>query len=449
MTDHLAELVTLMQNNKLNDVVIKTFSAQYKKVLSGDTGIITEKKIAPPRKNNLVDLKDLVDRSNNNLDKLIVLKLNGGLGTSMGLSRAKSLLRVKGENTFLDIIALQILQLRKNSGKQVPLMFMNSFNTREDTLNELSGYKDLKLKELPLDFLQNKFPKIKQVDLSPLNSQADKHNWNPPGHGEIYTVLQISGILDLLLDQGYEFAFISNSDNLGAVVDNRILNYFSTAKLPFLMEVCVRTDMDKKGGHLAESKEGQLLLREVAQCPESELNSFQNIEKYKYFNTNNLWINLKKLKVKLSELDNILTLPLILNKKEADGVKVYQIESAMGAAISSFKDSKAIVVGRNRFIPVKKTNDLLAVWSDSYKLTPEYHLELENIYNCSPTINLDENYYKKIDQLEERIIEIPSLNECRELSVEGNVFFGNNVKIKGDVEIKSAEKQLITDTVLS
>jgi len=449
MENHISEFVAIMKEHKLNDSVISNFSAQYEKVLAGETGIISEIEIKPPQKNNLINYSDLRNTSNRRLNELVVIKLNGGLGTSMGLSRAKSLLPVKNDLSFLDIIALQIMGLSKNSGKHVPLMFMNSFNTRKDTLDKLSKYKELKVNGLPLDFMQNKFPKILQEDMTPLNSANQENNWNPPGHGEIYLVLQTSGILDLLIEKGYKYAFISNSDNLGAVVDNKILNYIAETDIPFLMEVCERTEMDKKGGHLAENSDGRLLLREVAQCPAGELESFQNINKYKYFNTNNLWINLNHLKAKLMQLDREFSLPLILNKKEVEGRKVYQVETAMGAAINSFKNSKAIIVNRDRFVPVKKTNDLLCLWSDSYKLSSEYNLILNNKYGVSPIVELDENYYKKIDQLEERVIRCPSLKECRSLKIEGNIYFGDNVIFKNDVSIKTDKKILITDQVYS
>jgi len=449
MKNHISEFTALMRSNRLNEIVIKTFSSYYEKVLAGATGIISENDINPPREQNLVNYHDLSDESNDILDKLVVIKLNGGLGTSMGLSKVKSLLKVKDKITFLDIIALQIMQLRKVSGKETPLMFMNSFNTKDDTLNFLAKYNKLQVNDLPLDFIQNKFPKIKQEDLSPLNEKSDNLNWNPPGHGEIYTVLQISGILDTLLDKGYEYIFISNSDNLGAVVDNKILNYLSKFNIPFIMEVCERTEMDKKGGHLAETLGGQLLLREVAQCPENEISSFQDIKKYKYFNTNNLWVNIKMLKQKIEEVEYILSLPLILNKKEVAGTKVFQIESAMGAAISSFTNSKAIIIDRSRFIPVKKTNDLLCIWSDVYDLSPEYHLTLNKDLERPPNIVLDDNYYKTIDQLQERILEVPSLKKCKELIVEGDVYFGKNVVIEKKVEIKSREKLILTDRTFS
>jgi UTP--glucose-1-phosphate uridylyltransferase len=379
------------------------------------------------------------------LEKLVVIKLNGGLGTSMGLKKVKTLLKVKGELNFLDIIARQILELREESEKNIPLLFMHSFNTRKDSLDYLKIYRDLPLDDLPLDFMQSKFPKIRQTDLAPLQNEDDHKNWNPPGHGEIYSILSSSGILDKLLKNGFEYAFISNSDNLGAIVDSKILSYFAEKKLPFLMEVCRRTEMDKKGGHLAQTRKGQLILRESAQCPAEELDKFQDINRYSYFNTNNLWINLKALKQKLFETNNLLPLQLILNAKEVDGIKVFQLESAMGAAISVFKGAKAILVNRDRFAPVKKTNDLLAIWSDAYKLTDDYRLVL-NKRSKPPKISLDERYYKTIEQLQEHFeFGIPSLRECNSLEINGDVYFGKGVRIIGEVKIsKDVELEYIT-----
>jgi len=202
-----------------------------------------------------------------------------------------------------------------------------------------------------------------------------------------------------------------------------------------MMEVCKRTEVDKKGGHLAQTKKGQLILRESAQCPDDETLYFQNIDRYSYFNTNNLWVNLKALKQKLFESNNMLPLQLILNNKEVDGTKVYQVESAMGAAISVFKGSKAICVNRNRFAPVKKTTDLLGIWSDAYKLTEDLRLILNN-REKPPKISLDDKYYKTIDQLQLHFeYGIPSLQHCNSLEINANVSFGKGVEIKGDVKI--------------
>jgi len=439
--NHLPEFIRLMRNANLNKLVINSFSKYYKQVLSGSTGKLSKKEISPPGKKNLIDYNRLEKPISSHLEKLVVIKLNGGLGTSMGLTKVKSLLRVKGDFNFLDIITRQILYLREKSKKNIPLLFMNSFNTRDDTLSYLEKYPELKLPEIPLDFLQNKFPKIKQSDLSPLQNKKDNLNWNPPGHGEIYLVLMISGVLDQLLDSGFEYSFLSNSDNLGAVVDEKILNYFAENNISFMMEVCKRSQGDRKGGHLAQTRGGRLVLRETAQCPEQEIDEFQDIEKYQYFNTNNLWVNLKALKDQLIKNDYLLPLSLIINPKEVENEKVYQIETAMGAAISVFEGSKAVVVNRDRFAPVKKTNDLLVIWSDAYKLQQDYKLMLDENLEEPPKVSLDERYYKTIEQLEEHCKDgIPSLKNCRKLKISADVFFGKNVEIIGDVQISKNEK---------
>ncbi len=436
MKSYLNEFVELMRKEGLEDLTIQSFSNSYYKILEGATGTLSESEIEPPAKEYLIDYDKLESAESSPLEKLAVIKLNGGLGTSMGLKKAKTLLKIKGEYNFLDVIARQILHLRKVSGKDIPLILMHSFNTQKDSLSYLEKYSRLALPHIPLDFVQNKFPKILQSDLSPLKNENNNLNWNPPGHGEIYTVLAISGVLDKLITQGFEFAFISNSDNLGAVIDEKILAHFAEENIPFMMEVCKRTKMDKKGGHLAQSKKRQLLLRETAQCPDDELALFQDIDRYSYFNTNNLWVNLKALKQRLYETRYLLPLTMILNKKEVDGEKVYQVESAMGAAISVFKNSRAIIVNRDRFAPVKTTNDMLAILSDAYELTSENKLKLINEYGKVPHIELNDKYYKNINDFEKRFVKgIPSLRKCKSLEVAGDVYFGKNVEIRGDVKI--------------
>jgi UTP--glucose-1-phosphate uridylyltransferase len=435
----LAEYYDLMRAEGLHEQVCETFGYYLRQVIEGETGQMSKRDIAPPESENLVNYHDLKSSSTENLNKLVIIKLNGGLGTTMGLSKAKSLLPVKQGFNFLDIIARQTVKLRSGTGQQIPLIFMNSFNTNEDTLNYLEQYPDLSLFEVPLSFTQNKYPRIRRDNLQPyINDHDSDKNWNPPGHGDIYPAMVISGVLEKLLASGIEYAFVANSDNLGAIVDERILNYMIEYNIPFLMEVCDRGETDKKGGHLAQQKDGQLVLREIAQCPEEELPEFQNISLYKYFNTNNLWIDLKEMKKLMDANNNLFLLPLILNAKEVEGTKVFQIETAMGAAISKFPDSKALIVPRERFAPVKKTSDLLTVSSDAYTLTEDYKIVLSEDCDRIPVVNLDERYYKTIDQLTERFPAGPiSLKNCRSLTVEGDVTFGKDVHLSGDVIIRA------------
>jgi UTP--glucose-1-phosphate uridylyltransferase len=255
-------------------------------------------------------------------------------------------------------------------------------------------------------------------------------------------------LLDILIDKGYDYIFVSNSDNLGAVVSPVILNKMIEDKIDFVMEVCIRTDNDKKGGHLASTKKGKLILRETAQCPDDEVEEFQDIKKYKYFNTNNLWINLHALKEKIKEHNGLLPLDLIINEKKVDGEAVYQLETAMGAAISLFDNSKAIIVPRDRFVPVKKNQDLLMLWSDVFSLN-EMHVLEKKKGQKEPIISLDDEFYGKIDLLQKACSNgIPSLKNCSSLQIKGNVKFGNNVVFRGNVQIEANKDLLLHDVII-
>ncbi|MEZ4681815.1 MAG: UTP--glucose-1-phosphate uridylyltransferase [Caldilineaceae bacterium] len=388
------------------------------------------------------------------LDRVIYLKLNGGLGTSMGMQGPKSLLPAKDRLRFLDVIVQQVMHLRKAYNVRLPLILMNSFSTERETLAALEEQHEFG-QDIPLSFLQHKEPKIWKADLWPAEWPTDPaKEWCPPGHGDLYAALTTSGLLQRLLDEGYTYAFVSNSDNLGATLDLKILGYVAKHEVPFLMEVAARTAADRKGGHLAQRPDGQLILREIAQCPEEELASFQDIDRYRYFNTNNLWIHLPTLQRLLQERNGILGLPLIRNEKPIDPTlpdseRVYQLETAMGSAIASFAGAGALEVPRSRFVPVKKNNDLLVLWSDLYLLTAENNLAVnparaERGYSDLPLLLLDERYYQLIDDVRSRFPHgAPSLLDCEELHIEGDVTFGRDVVICGKVQIiNSGEEPL-------
>jgi UTP--glucose-1-phosphate uridylyltransferase len=387
-----AAVADKMRRNGLPEVLIKGFENYFERVKSGQTGMISESDIMPvsslPHADEFSLDTRLLSRGEAALNQTVVLKLNGGLGTGMGLDRAKSLISVKQEQSFIDIIARQAL------AQGTRLLFMNSFSTRDDTLSVLAGYPDI-ADRAPVDFLQHKVPKIVQSDLSPVSWSASPDlEWCPPGHGDIYIAMVTSGMLKKLLDEGYRYVFVSNADNLGAVMDTSILGYFVGNNLPFLMEVADRTEMDSKGGHLARTRDGQFILRESAQCPVEDQAAFDNISQYKYFNTNNLWIDLKALEQMMENTGNTPDLPMIRSSKTVDprddkSTPVYQLETAMGSAINIFKGSAAICVPRSRFAPVKATNDLLAVRSDAYLLTSDHRVVLHPECKQPPIIQLD------------------------------------------------------------
>ena len=284
--------------------------------------------------------------------------------------------------SFLDIIARQVLHLRKEYDATLPLIFMDSFRTSADTMEALARYSDLPVEGLPLEFLQNKEPKLLAKDLSPVSWPKDPDlEWCPPGHGDLYTALRGTGLLDRLIEAGYERVFVSNSDNLGAVPDARVAGWFATSGAPFAIEAVRRTPSDRKGGHFARRKsDGRIVLRETAQTLDADKEALADLDRHKFCSTNNLWFDLAAMKHALDVRQGILGLPLIRNVKNVDpGDKstpeVIQMETAMGAAIEVFEGSRLIEVGRDRFVPVKTTNDLLVLRSDVYDLGQDFVLD--------------------------------------------------------------------------
>jgi UTP--glucose-1-phosphate uridylyltransferase len=441
---HLPAFVAKMKNEGLQPLVIDTFAYYYNQVLSGETGLLYDREIQPVALQEIKDfdrLKKYAAAGRRVLQHCVRIVLNGGLGTTMGLTGPKSLIEAKNGKNFLEII----LQQADHSG--VRLALMNSFNTHAATREALAKMNP---RRTPLQFIQHKFPKIQQTDLQPATwPENPELEWNPPGHGDMFTALQTSGMLAKLLKDGIRYAFIHNLDNLGAQMDSGLLGYFAEHPFPFMMEVAEKTPADIKGGHLARHRNGRLILREAAQCPKDEITAFQDITRYRFFNTNNIWVNLEALTA-LFEKEHTLHLPMILNPKTVDprnenSPAVYQVETAMGAAISLFDGATAVRVPRSRFFPVKTCNDLLALRSDCYVLKDDYHLRLTPQRSATGKpetvkIKLDPKFYGKIDLLEQRFNKgLPSLVNCESLRIGGDVYFESKVIIQGAVSIKNTQ----------
>src|SRR5919204_6770831 len=288
MADGLQQAIDKMRADGAPEIAIDNFRHYYERLAKGETGTIPEDEIEPARDlPKAADLPEPDEEGHEALDRTVTIRLNGGLGTSMGMTGAKTLLEVKEGLTFLDVIARQVLGLRERYGIRLPLILMHSFRTREDSLKALERYPQLEA-DAPLDFLQGRVPKLRADDLLPVSWPSEpEHEWAPPGHGDIYTSLLTSGMLDELLERGYEHAFVANSDNLGAVLDPRILAWFARERLPFAMEVLRRTQGDRKGGHVARRRGAGLVLRETAQVRDEDQDAFQDIGRHRFFNANN------------------------------------------------------------------------------------------------------------------------------------------------------------------
>ncbi|MGS0687020.1 UTP--glucose-1-phosphate uridylyltransferase [Nakamurella sp. GG22] len=429
----------LMTEAGVHPRAIAVFAHSYGVLESGETGLLAESDLEPvtelPR---LDDLDEDPDAAKAALAVTAVVKLNGGLGTSMGMDRAKSLLEVRSGKSFLDIIAEQVLALRAQYGVPLPVVFMDSFRTSQDTLDALSAHPELPVEGLPLDFLQNREPKLRSDDLTPVRWPKDPSlEWCPPGHGDIYTALDASGLLRTLLDKGYRYLFGSNADNLGARPDPRLAAWFAASGSPFAAEYCRRTAADRKGGHLARRiSDGQLVLRESAQTRPEDAEAFGDINRHRYFNTNNLWLDLTALDAVLQANDGVLGLPIIRNVKTVDPAdpsspEVIQIETAMGAAIGVFDGAGAIEVDRSRFLPVKATSDLLVLRSDAYEVADGAQVRLIPERTEAPLVDLDKPY-KLVNDFDARFpYGAPSLARCDSLTVQGDWTFGRDVVVVG------------------
>jgi UTP--glucose-1-phosphate uridylyltransferase len=438
----LKQAVAKMEEAGVDPVAVDVFAHYYRLVERGETGMVPESSIEPHDMAALADVSVDEATAREAIGRTVVVKLNGGLGTSMGMDRAKSLLEAREGLSFLDVICRQVLATRERYGAQIPLMFMNSFRTSADTRAVLERYPDLPVEGLPLEFLQNKEPKLRADDLTPVSWPADPDlEWCPPGHGDIYTAMRGTGLIDRLLEAGYTQVFVSNSDNLGAVADPRVAGWFAASGAPFAIEAVRRTASDRKGGHFATRvDDGRIVLRETAQTLEEDKAALADLDRHKYASTNNLWIDLRAIKDALDRHDGILGLALIKNTKTVDPAdpsspEVVQIETAMGAAIEVFDDARTIEVGRDRFVPVKTTNDLLVLRSDCYELGEDYVLDLRA--PRVPFVDLDSGHYKLIGDFDARFPDgAPSLRRAASLVVHGDWTFGADVSVRGDAVLE-------------
>ncbi|KAI4891252.1 hypothetical protein NFI96_014088 [Prochilodus magdalenae] len=421
-----------------------------------------------------IRVKGLPENVADSLNKLVVVKLNGGLGTSMGCKGPKSLISVRNENTFLDLTVQQIEHLNKTYNTDVPLVLMNSFNTDEDTRKILQKYTHHRVKIHT--FNQSRYPRVNKESLLPVakdmglaGESAD--GWYPPGHGDIYASFYNSGLLEQLIAEGKEYIFVSNIDNLGATVDLHILNHLVSQpngkRCEFIMEVTDKTRADVKGGTLIQY-EGKLRLLEIAQVPKAHVDEFKSVSKFKIFNTNNLWISLAAIK-RLQE-QNAMDMEIIVNPKISEsipnpkvtnakqtyqfqnnnrrtctrnalmntlsgGLNVIQLETAVGAAIKCFDHALGINVPRSRFLPVKTTSDLLLVMSNLYSLEAgSLTMSEKREFPTTPHVKLGSSF-TKVQEYLTRFESIPDMLELDHLTVSGDVTFGKHVSLKGTVII--------------
>jgi UTP--glucose-1-phosphate uridylyltransferase len=443
----MKKFVDKMKSFGINDLAIKIFTHNFSKMTSGDLGVIPSSEIEPiDDAHTTLHHHHIHNLSQTELleyaKKVCVIKLNGGLGTGMGLNGPKSQLVVKNNLNFLEICIKQIEAFRNKYQINVPLVFMNSFSTHDRTMENIERMNFLN-PLLQNFFMENKSPKIKKITTSEglilyepaVFSKNPDLEWAPPGHADIYPSIYHSGFLDDLLGLGFEYLFVSNVDNLGAVFNLAILEKVIELDSSFVMEVANRTEMDKKGGHLARISE-RLLLRESSQVSPEDSEDFQNYLKYSKFNTNSIWIKIKVLKDILDQNKGILDLPIIINEKniyptDSLSEKIIQLETAMGSAISYFSDARLVLVPEFRFLPVKNTAQLLYLISDAVDITQEYIL----LPNSRFPVHLESRFYKNVSEFYEKFKVIPSIKNCTSFKISSDIYFNHHQEFTGEVNL--------------
>ncbi|KAK8082331.1 UTP-glucose-1-phosphate uridylyltransferase [Apiospora saccharicola] len=431
----LAETVKDPEEKKLFETEMDNFFSLFRRYLNEKSkgNAVDWDRIAPPAQGQVVDYEDLANsESVNFLNKLAVLKLNGGLGTSMGCVGPKSVIEVRDGMSFLDLSVRQVEYLNRTYDTNVPFILMNSFNTNDDTAAIIKKYEGHNVDIMT--FNQSRYPRILKDSLLPAPKSFDSAS------------LYNSGVLEKLIERGIEIIFLSNVDNLGAVVDLRILQHMIESESEYVMELTNKTKADVKGGTIIDY-EGSVRLLEIAQVPKEHVNEFKSIKKFKYFNTNNIWMNVKAIKrvVENDELEmeiipNGKTIPG--DKKGESDISVIQLETAVGAAIRHFRNAHGVNVPRRRFLPVKTCSDLMLVKSDLYALKHGQLQMSASRFGDAPLIKLGGDF-KKVSDFQKRIASIPKIVELDHLTITGNVNLGRGVVLKGTVIIVATEGSTI------
>jgi len=381
------------------------------------------------------------------LSKVAVLKLNGGLGTSMGCTGPKTAIPVKQGMSFLEIIVRQIHSLNQKHGVNIPLILMNSFNTdlpTKELLARVEASKELDI----ICFNQAHFPRLDAETLLPLSeellSPSSPAYYYPPGHGDVLRASIAEGIVDTLAARGIEWIFLSNGDNLGAVLEPSILAKLCSPgfEFEFVSEQTPKSVRDVKGGVLI-NYENSVNLLEIAQVPSEHVAEFCGAQTFPAFNVNNIWISVAALK-RVQDQGRSIDLSIIRNPKQvevAGGAKhpVIQLETAVGSGIGFFK-STGLLVPRKRFVPVKKTCDLLIVESDVYRLADDYTLECTVPTDEIPTVEFAAGSpLEKLQFYEEAFKCVPSLKEAHHVTIAGEVVVGPGVSVRGDWVVGAGE----------
>ncbi|CAA19137.1 putative UTP--glucose-1-phosphate uridylyltransferase [Schizosaccharomyces pombe] len=402
--------------------------------------------IRPLGPEDMIDYGDLplCKNAGKYLNRLAVVKLNGGMGNALGVNYPKAMIEVRDNQSFLDLSIRQIEYLNRRYDVSVPFILMNSYDTNDETCKVLRKYAGCKIDIST--FEQSRYPRVFVDSQLPVPKAAPSpiEEWYPPGHGDIFDALVHSGTIERLLAQGKDYLFVSNIDNLGASVDLNILSHVIDNQIEYSMEITDKTKADIKVGILV-NQDGLLRLLETNQVPEQHREEFMSDKVFKYINTNNVWLYLPAVKrvvenreLNLDIMPNIET--VYYNNEPA---RIIEFTTAIGSAISQFKKTEGIRVSRPRFISVKNSSDLFLVRCDLYNVDHGSLKIEESRLGFPPPVVRMSNEFKDIAELFCRIPYMPSMKDLVSLSISGNVYFGRNVILKGNIVIVASENTIL------
>lgn len=421
-TENSKRIEALIKSHAHTQFSLHSFQKSLEKYGQAETAIDLEQ-FSPLSKEN--KMENLDKNQTTHHDKVAIVKLNGGLGTSLKCSQTKSLIPLYNQRCLLDYFLDQMNSFP--NGETPPVILMNSFYTDSETRTYLNTLEQ----KLDIDCLvQSRYPRLVKDTLEPYQDPENLElNWNPPGHGELFALLYESGTLEKLQKAGRDYLFISNSDNLGATYDDRILEHMIQKNINFLMEATPKTKADIKGGIIV-SDNNRVKLIEIAQVDSSQHQLFFDRDQFKSFNTNNLWVKISSLIDCIKE--NKLQLDPIFNHKQIKGTPVIQFETAMGSAIQSFDNAAVLTVPRTRFFPIKTVNDVFLLLSDCFDI--EDGKIQQSSEKVPERINIL-NACESVAELKNRFPVIPSLKNCKQLTLEGPCSCKNSTQIHGHVSI--------------
>ena len=218
--------------------------------------------------------------------------------------------------------------------------------------------------------VQSQEPRLLQSDLSPVGGRTTRRSNGAPGHGDLYPTLLDSGILDQLIEAGFRYASVSNSDNLGCGPrpPSRVGLPAVARRMPQRSPPARR--WTSKGWPIVRRRaDGRLILRETAQTAPEEMQFFTDAARHPHARHQQPLVRPGRAQGQ-ADRDRRRVWPSPHPQCEGRRSGRSDLTGGLparvrhGAAIEVFDGARVIVVPRDRFIPVKTTNELALLRSD-------------------------------------------------------------------------------------